>query len=55
MEKVAKSVWQYAIKNGFTPKKEVKKTSHGRFYYPVYSDYQALMEFMDNLENRNKE
>lgn len=55
MEKVAKSVWQNAIKNGFTPKHEVKKTSHGRFYYPVYSDYQAMEKFLQELENRNKE
>lgn len=54
MEKVAKSVWQYAIKNGFSPKNQVKKTSHGRFYYPVLSDYRALQMFLTNLEKSKK-
>lgn len=54
MEKVAKSVWQYAVKNGFSPKNNVKKTSHGRFYYPEYSDYRELQKFLNKLYEENK-
>lgn len=49
MEKVSKAVWQNAIKKGFVPKNNVKKTSHGRFYYPEDADYRALQEFMNKL------
>lgn len=53
MEKVAKSVWQYAVKNGFVPRHNVKKTSHGRFYYPESSDYRRMNEFMAHINEVN--
>lgn len=45
MEKVSKVEWLSAIKNGFKPRYEVKKTSHGRYYYLMQNDYRNFVAF----------
>lgn len=46
MEKVSKFEWLKALKGGFTPKYEVKKTSHGRYYYLMQPDYNKFIAFI---------
>lgn len=52
MEKLSKFEWMKAVNNGFTARNEVKKTSHGRYYYLMGSDYRNYVNFMHKLEGK---
>lgn len=54
MEKLSKFDWLKAVNNGFVPHNEVKKTSHGRYYYIMGSDYRRYVNFMSRLDNEGK-
>lgn len=54
MKELNKNEWKKIQSDGFKPRNSVYKTSHGRYYYMVETDYDNYLKFMAN-KNRKLE